>query len=90
MEQWVSPAEPVELVDPDTSDELTPELEALLAALPECQAVALRLKALEGLSLRLAGEQLGVSPRTVRPSQWQELEVLRGQLVAYAARQVMN
>ncbi len=67
----------MELADPDTSDELTPEMEGLLAALPERQAVALRLTLLEGLSLRLAGEPLGVSRTTVRRAQWQELEALR-------------
>jgi RNA polymerase sigma-B factor len=76
--------------DPDSSDGLTPKLEALLAALPERQAVAVRLTVLEGLSLRLAGEQLGISPATVRRSQRLGLEALRGQLVAYAARQATN
>ena len=47
-------AEPVELADPDSSDELIPEMEGLLAVLTERQAVALRLKAREGLSLQLA------------------------------------
>lgn len=65
MEQLVAPAEPVELTEPDSSDGLTPELEALLAALPERQTVAVRLTVLEGISLRRAGEQLGVSPMTV-------------------------
>jgi hypothetical protein len=64
VEQLVAPAEPVELTEPDSSDGLTPELEALLAALPERQTVAVRLTLLEGLSLRRAGEQLGVSPMT--------------------------
>jgi RNA polymerase sigma-B factor len=64
LEQLVCPAEPLELTEPDTSDGLTPELDALLAALPERQAGAMRLTVQEGLSLRLAGEQLGVSPMT--------------------------
>ncbi|MFN9695171.1 MAG: sigma factor-like helix-turn-helix DNA-binding protein, partial [Synechococcaceae cyanobacterium] len=60
-----------------SSDGLTPELEALLAALPERQTVAVRLTVLEGISLRRAGEPLGVSRTTVRRAQWQELEALR-------------
>ena len=90
LEQLVAPAEPLELTEPDSSDGLNPELEALLAALPERQATAVRLTVLEGLSLRLAGEQLGVSPTTVRRAQRLGLEALRGQLVAYAARQATN
>jgi hypothetical protein len=46
----------VELADPDSGDELTPEMEGLLAVLTERQVVALRLTVLEGISLRLAGE----------------------------------
>jgi RNA polymerase sigma-B factor len=80
VELLVAPAEPVELAEPDSSDGLTPELEALLAALPERQAVAVRLTVLEGLSLRLAGEQLGVSPTTVRRAQRLGLEALRLEL----------
>ena len=77
LEQLVAPAEPAVLSEPDSSDGLTPELEALLAALPERQATAVRLTVLEGLSLRLAGEQLGVSPTTVRRAQRLGLEALR-------------
>jgi hypothetical protein len=64
VEQLVAPAEPVELTEPDSNDGLTPELEALLAALPERQTVAVRLTLLEGISLRRAGEPLGVSTMT--------------------------
>jgi RNA polymerase sigma-B factor len=84
-EQLVAPAEPAVLTEPDSSDGLTPELEALLAALPERQATAVRLTVLEGLSLRLAGEQLGVSPTTVQRAQRLGLEALRLELSPHRA-----
>jgi RNA polymerase sigma factor (sigma-70 family) len=84
-EQLVAPAEPVELTEPDSSNGLNPELEAMLAALPERQATAVRLTVLEGLSLRLAGEQLGVSPMTVRRAQRLGLEALRLELSPHRA-----
>jgi RNA polymerase sigma factor (sigma-70 family) len=54
-----------------------PELEELLAALPPDQAAAVRLTLLEGLSLRAAAAQLGVSRSTVHRAQQRGVEGLR-------------
>ena len=54
------------------------ELEALLAALPPDQAAAVRLTLLEGLSLRAAAAQLGVSRSTVHRAQRRGGEALKG------------
>jgi len=76
LDQLVAPARPEEI-----EEALGPELEALLAALPEQQALVLRLTVLEGWSLRLTGKQLGVSPMTVRRAQRRGLEGLRKELL---------
>jgi RNA polymerase sigma factor (sigma-70 family) len=54
------------------------ELEALLAGLPPDQAAVVRLTLLEGLSLRAAAAQLGVSRSTVHRAQRRGVEGLRG------------
>lgn len=70
---------------PDLGEEtLAPQLEALLAAMPEPQALVLRLTVLEGWSLRLTGKHLGVSPMTVRRAQRLGLEALRVGLVPHS------
>ncbi len=81
LEQLVAPAQ-----QEGIEEALGPELEALLAALPESQAVVLRLTVLEGWSLRLAGKHLGVSPMTVRRAQLRGLEGLRMELCSHAHR----
>ena len=53
------------------------ELEALLAGLPPDQAAVVRLTLLEGLSLRAAAAQLGVSRSTVHRAQRRGVEGLR-------------
>jgi RNA polymerase sigma-B factor len=75
LEQLVAPAQPEE-----REDALAPQLEALLAALPEPQTVVLRLTVLEGWSLRLTAQHLGVSPTTVRRARNAALATLRQQL----------
>ena len=77
LEQLVAPVQPDEV-----EDALGPELEALLAALPEPQALVLRLTVLEGWSLRLAAQHLGVTPPTVKRAQLRGLEGLRKAFVA--------
>jgi RNA polymerase sigma factor (sigma-70 family) len=76
LEQLVAPAQPEE-----REEALAPELEALLAALPEPQALVLRLTVLEGWSLRLAARHLGVTPPTVKRAQMRGLEGLRKELL---------
>jgi RNA polymerase sigma factor (sigma-70 family) len=72
LEQLVAPAQPEE-----REEALAPQLEALLAALPEPQALVLRLTVLEGWSLRLAAQHLGVTPPTVKRAQLRGLEGVR-------------
>jgi RNA polymerase sigma factor (sigma-70 family) len=81
LDQLVAPARPEEI-----EEALGPELEALLAALPEPQALVLRLTVLEGWSLRLAGKHLGVSSMTVGRAQLRGLEGLRMELCSHAHR----
>jgi RNA polymerase sigma factor (sigma-70 family) len=81
LEQLVAPAQPEE-----QEEALAPQLEALLAALPEPQALALRLTVLEGWSLRLAARHLGVTPPTVKRAQLRGLEGLRMELCSHAHR----
>jgi RNA polymerase sigma factor (sigma-70 family) len=81
LEQLVAPAQPEE-----QEEALAPQLEALLAALPEPQALVLRLTVLEGWSLRLAAQHLGVTPPTVRRAQLRGLEGLRMELCSHAHR----
>ena len=50
--------------------------------LPTAQAAALRLTVLEGLSLREAARQLGISPMTVQRAQKKALATLREQVSA--------
>jgi RNA polymerase sigma factor (sigma-70 family) len=72
LEQLEAPARPEGI-----EEALDPELESILAALPESQALVLRLTVVEGWSLRLTGKHLGVSPMTVRRAQLRGLEGLR-------------
>ena len=76
LEQLVAPAQPEE-----REEVLAPQLEALLAGLPELQAQALRLTVLEGWSLRLAARHLGVTPSTVKRAQLRGLEWMRQALL---------
>jgi RNA polymerase sigma-B factor len=57
-------------------------LEQLLDQLPVGQAAALRLTVLEGLSLRAAGNRLGLSAMTVQRAKQRAIAALRQQLVA--------
>lgn len=59
-----------------------PTLAALVDQLPAAQAAALRLTILEGLSLRQAAAQLGISPMTVSRAQKKALATLREQVSA--------
>ena len=61
---------------------LEPGLEHLIEQLPAAQAAALRLTVLQGLSLRRAAEQLGVSAMTVQRAQHRALATLRDQVSA--------
>jgi RNA polymerase sigma-B factor len=61
---------------------LDPALEALLDHLPAAQAASLRLTILEGLSLRQAAKQLGISPMSVQRAQKKALDTLRQQVSA--------
>jgi RNA polymerase sigma-B factor len=58
-------------------------LEQLVEQLPAGQAAALRLTVLEGLSLRAAGTQLGISAMTVQRAQQRAIAALRQQLDAW-------
>ncbi len=68
----------------EIAEELSIRIDALLAALPPAQATAVRLTLLQGLSLREAAAQLGVSRSTVHRAQRQGLVALREQLVGRA------
>ncbi|WP_094561628.1 sigma-70 family RNA polymerase sigma factor [Synechococcus sp. 8F6] len=57
-------------------------LEQLVEQLPAAQAAALRLTILEGLSLRDAGQKLGISAMSVQRAQKKALGALRVQLQA--------
>ncbi len=59
-----------------------PGLEAMLDQLPAAQAAALRLTVLQGLSLRDAAKQLGLSAMGVQRAQKKALEALRQQVSA--------
>ncbi len=63
-------------------DELDPGLEVLLEQLPAPQAAALRLTVLEGLSLRDAAKQLGISAMGVQRAQKKALATLRQRVTA--------
>jgi RNA polymerase sigma-B factor len=76
LEQLVAPTQPEEI-----EETLGPELAALMAALPEPQALVLRLTVMEGWSLRLAARHLGVTPPTVKRAQLRGLEGLRKELL---------
>ena len=78
LEQLEAPAQPEEI-----EETLGPELAALMAALPEPQALVLRLTVLEGWSLRLTGKHLGVSPMTVRRAQLRGVEAVRAGLAPH-------
>jgi len=81
LEHLVAPVQPDEV-----EDALGPELAALMAALPESQALVLRLTVLEGWSLRLAAQHLGATPATVKRAQLRGLEDLRMELCSHAHR----
>ena len=59
-------------------------LEQLVEQLPAAQATALRLTVLEGMSLRAAASQLGISAMAVQRAQKKALAALRQQLCAGA------
>ena len=61
---------------------LEPGLEHLIDQLPAAQGAALRLTVLQGLSLRRAAAQLGVSAMTVQRAQHRALATLRDQVSA--------
>ena len=76
-----------QLEAPDSGPAAEPQplpqaLEALLDQLPAAQAACLRLTILEGLSLRQAAKQLGISPMTVQRAQRKALATLREQVTA--------
>jgi RNA polymerase sigma-B factor len=75
LDQLIAPA-------PASPDGETLVLEQLVEQLPAAQAAALRLTVLEGLSLRAAGTQLGISAMTVQRAQQRAIAALRQQLVA--------
>jgi RNA polymerase sigma-B factor len=77
MEQLLTVERPEPLSDGEGAEGRGSELEALLAALPPDQAAAVRLTLLEGLSLRAAAAQLGVSRSTVHRAQRRGVESLR-------------
>ncbi len=83
LEQLVALARPEEI-----EEALDAEMEALLAALPESQALVLRLTVLEGWSLRLAARHLGVTPPTVKRAQMRGLEELKRRLGHSSAQQL--
>ena len=57
-------------------------LEQLVEQLPAAHVAALRLTILEGLSLRDAGQKLGISAMSVQRAQKKALAALRVQLLA--------
>jgi RNA polymerase sigma-B factor len=75
LDQLVAP-------EPPSPDGETLVLEQLVEQLPTAHAAALRLTVLEGLSLRAAGTQLGISHMTVQRAQQRAIAALRQQLVA--------
>jgi RNA polymerase sigma factor (sigma-70 family) len=82
IEQLVAPARsPLQETEPEPLASLSPELAKLLAALSPRQLGALRLTLLEGLSLSLVAEHLGVAPATVHQARQRALAALRQRLV---------
>ena len=75
LDQLVAPASP-------SLEQEGLVLEQLVEQLPAGQAAALRFTVLEGLSLRAAGTQLGISAMTVQRAQQRAIAALRQQLVA--------
>jgi RNA polymerase sigma factor (sigma-70 family) len=75
LDQLVAPASP-------SLEQDALVLEQLVEQLPAGQAAALRLTVLEGLSLRAAGNRLGLSAMTVQRAQQRAIAALRQQLVA--------
>jgi RNA polymerase sigma-B factor len=75
LDQLVAPA-------PPSLEQEALVLEQLVEQLPAGQAAALRLTVLEGLSLRAAGNLLGLSAMTVQRAQQRAIVALRQQLVA--------
>ncbi len=67
-----------EQLEGEGAESRLPEMKALLAGLPPDQAAAVRLTLVEGLSLRAASAQLGVSRSTVHRAQQRGVEGLRG------------
>ncbi|MCT0213816.1 MULTISPECIES: sigma-70 family RNA polymerase sigma factor [unclassified Synechococcus] len=74
-----------QLAAPEPDDQFPgfdPALLALVEQLPAAQAACLRLTILEGLSLRQAALQLGISAMTVSRAQKKALATLREQVTA--------
>ncbi|MCP9916237.1 sigma-70 family RNA polymerase sigma factor [Cyanobium sp. ATX 6F1] len=74
-----------QLAAPDTAPtdpQLAATLDTLVDQLPAAQAASLRLTVLEGLSLRQAAAQLGLSPMTVCRARKKALATLREQVTA--------
>jgi RNA polymerase sigma-B factor len=77
LEQLLVAEQPEPLSDGEGAEGRWSELKALLAGLPPDQVAAIRLTLLEGLSLRAAAAQLGVSRSTVHRAQRRGVEGLR-------------
>jgi RNA polymerase sigma-B factor len=75
LDQLVAPASP-------SLEQEALVLEQLVEQLPAAHAAALRLTVFEGLSLRAAGNRLGLSAMTVQRAQQRAIAALRQQLVA--------
>jgi RNA polymerase sigma-B factor len=69
-------------VTTDQADESPEELEALVEQLPAADAAALRLTLLQGMSLRQAGEALGVSVMTAQRRKERAVKAIREALQA--------
>jgi RNA polymerase sigma-B factor len=77
LEQLLVAERQEEQLEGEGAESRLPEMAALLAGLPPDQAAAVRLTLLEGLSLRAAAAQLGVSRSTVHRAQRRGVEGLR-------------
>ncbi len=77
LEQLLVAERQEEQLEGEGAESRLPEMAALLAGLPPDQAAAVRLTLLEGLSLRAAAAQRGVSRATVHRAQRRGVEGLR-------------
>jgi RNA polymerase sigma-B factor len=77
LEQLLVARDQEPLSDGEGAESRLPEMKALLAGLPPDQAAAVRLTLVEGLSLRAASAQLGVSRSTVHRAPGRGVEGLR-------------